>query len=136
VSYGKKRGLWRGLKQIFHGGRQGSVMRPANRSGRLSGGGGTTAPNQRRSMSRSDMQSLSYSCLGQPCRREEEEEEEGEEEYAEQYHMLEEQARRLSRNLSLSHESVFRIDSHTGQVSRKIFNLICYPSQQFNAILS
>ena len=30
---------------------------------------------------------------------------------------MREQARRLSRNLSLSHESVFHIDSHNAQVS-------------------
>ena len=63
-------------------------------------------------MSRGDLQSLSYSCLGQPRRQEDEEEEDDEEQY------MREQARRLSRNLSLSHESVFHIDSHSGQVSR------------------
>ena len=63
-------------------------------------------------MSRGDLQSLSYSCLGQARRREGNEEEEDEEE-----EYMREQARRLSRNLSLSHESVFHIDSHSTQVS-------------------
>ncbi len=68
-------------------------------------------------MSRGDMQSLSYSCLGQPRRRDDDEgEEEEENEYDDDPYMRE-QARRLSRNLSLSHESVFHIDSHSGQVS-------------------
>jgi hypothetical protein len=105
-------------------------MRPAHRSGRLSSGGGGAAANNRRSMSRSDMQSLSYSCLGQP-RRQQEEEGDDEEGYGEEqyrhHHLLDEQeARRLSRNLSLSHESVFRIDSHTGQVSSQIFLNVLY----------
>ncbi len=66
-------------------------------------------------MSRGDLQSLSYSCLGQARRREVAEEEE--EDYEEEEEYMREQARRLSRNLSLSHESVFHIDSHNAQVS-------------------
>jgi hypothetical protein len=65
-------------------------------------------------LSRGDLQSLSYSCLGQARRREGAEEDDYEEE-EEEY--MREQARRLSRNLSLSHESVFHIDSHNAQVS-------------------
>jgi hypothetical protein len=66
-------------------------------------------------LSRGDLQSLSYSCLGQARRHEGAEEDDYEEE--EEY--MREQARRLSRNLSLSHESVFHIDSHNAQVSSR-----------------
>ena len=82
----KKKGLWSGIKQIFNN-------KPRNRG---------TGP--RRQFS-SEQQSLSYSCLGNPRAEEEEEE----------YRRIQ-NARRLSRNLSLSHESVFQMDPHPTQV--------------------
>jgi hypothetical protein len=120
ASYGKKRGLWSGLKQIFHSGRPGSLARPNSRQRSATAAATTlttthTSSNRLRPLSRGDLQSLSYSCLGQARRREGAEEED--EDYEEEEEYMREQARRLSRNLSLSHESVFHIDSHNAQVS-------------------
>jgi hypothetical protein len=72
-------------------------------------------------MSRGDLQSLSYSCLGQPRRRQAAEEDGDDDDEEEDEEYVREQARRLSRNLSLSHESVFHIDSHSGQVGISLF---------------
>ena len=94
--FNKKKGLWSGIKQIFH-----AKPRRPNR--------------QPRRQFSSDLSSMSYSCLGE-ARREEEEE-----------YMRNQAARRLSRNLSLSHESVFQIEPNLIQVglnlegSRNVF---------------
>ena len=96
IGYNKqKKGLWSGIKQIFNG----STGKPRTReSGR----------NARSRPFSNDLQSLSYSCLGNGKRKEEEEAEL-------EYHMRDSVAR-LSRNLSLSHESVFQMEPHISQV--------------------
>ena len=92
-TFTKKKGIWSGLKHMFHQ-RQRTPSR--NR-------------NERRQFS-TDLSSLSYSCLGQ-ARQDEEE----------MYGINSQQRSRLSRNLSMSHESVFQMEPLPSQVFRKTF---------------
>lgn len=90
-TFTKKRGIWSGLKHMFNQ-RQRTPSR--NR-------------NERRQFS-TDLSSLSYSCLGQ-ARQEEEE----------MYGMNSQQRARLSRNMSMSHESVFQMEPLPSQSSEE-----------------
>jgi len=90
-TFTKKKGLWSGLKHMFHQ-RQRTPSR--NR-------------NERRQFP-TELSSLSYSCLGQ-ARQEEEE----------MYGMNNQQRARLSRNLSMSHESVFQMEPLPSQSSEE-----------------
>ena len=87
-TFTKKRGIWSGLKHMFNQ-RQRTPSR--NR-------------NERRQFS-TDLSSLSYSCLGQ-ARQDEDE----------MYGMNSQQRARLSRNMSMSHESVFQMEPLPSQV--------------------
>jgi len=90
-TFTKKKGIWSGLKHMFHQ-RQRTPSR--NR-------------NERRQFS-TDLSSLSYSCLGQ-ARQDEEE----------MYGINSQQRSRLSRNLSMSHESVFQMEPLPSQSSEE-----------------
>ena len=103
----QKKGLWNGLKSMFNGSSStGSNKSSSRESGRRSRGG---------PFGHDQLQSLSYSCLGNKGERRAEEEVE--------YHMRDSVAR-LSRNLSLSHESVFQMDPHISQVGLN-YRYIC-----------
>jgi len=90
-TFTKKKGIWSGLKHMFHQ-RQRTPSR--NR-------------NERRQFS-TDLSSLSYSCLGQ-ARQDEDE----------MYGINSQQRARLSRNLSMSHESVFQMEPLPSQSSEE-----------------
>jgi len=90
-TFTKKRGIWSGLKHMFNQ-RQRTPSR--NR-------------NERRQFS-TDLSSLSYSCLGQ-ARQDEDE----------MYGMNSQQRARLSRNMSMSHESVFQMEPLPSQSSEE-----------------
>lgn len=99
ITYTKKKGLWSGIKSIFHQRQR--------------------TPSRSRGDRRQDhsLTSLSYSCLGQARQQEEEDIYGGFGERSGNCRGRERIPReRLSRNLSMSHESVFQMEPLPNQV--------------------